>query len=609
MRHLISFLVAFAWLGTTAFAEPVHGIAMHGKPALGPDFNNLPYVNPNVKKGGRITYGVVGTFDSLNPFVLKGMRTTARGVWDPEIGNLMYEPLMQRSADEPFTLYGLLAESAEWDDERTFIQFNLNPKAHWQDGQPVTADDVIFTFNLLKDKGRPPFDSRLAAVAKMEKISERSVRFTFNDKATRETPLILAASTPILPKHAIDAATFDKGGLNPVIGSGPYTIASIQPGEKITWKRDPNYWGKDVPIKVGFDNYDEISVLYFLQVTTLFEAFKKGEVDFYPEGDAINGNPDAAHWGQAYDFPAAQRGDIVKEIFEPRLPTGMFGLVFNTRRPVFADQRVREGLSYALDFEWMNRNILGGTFKRTQSFWQNSMLGAYGNAADDREKKLLGETAKKLPPALLAGTYKMPETDGTGSDRKVLRQTVDLLRQAGYNIKDGKMLDKDGRQLSFEIMTQNPAQERIAIAYQRSLSLIGVAMSIRSVDDAQYQARSNTFDYDMIIRAFPSSLSPGTEQINRWGSSSRDAQGSFNFAGTADPEIDRMMDAMLNARTLEDFQAAVRAYDRLLVAGHYVIPLYHIGAQWVARWKYIDRPQVTPMFGYQRQTWWDARVQ
>ncbi|UXS01581.1 extracellular solute-binding protein [Agrobacterium tumefaciens] len=608
MRNLAALIPAL-FFSSVAFAQPLHGISMHGTPALSPDYKHFSYVNPDVKKGGRVSYGVVGTFDALNPFVLKGMRTTARGVWDPEFGNLLYEPLMQRSNDEPFSLYGLLAETAEWDEERTFIQFNLNPKAKWSDGQPVTPDDVIFTFNLLKEKGRPPFDSRLNGVEKMEKIGDHSVRFTFNDKANRETPLILASSTPILPKHAIDPEKFEQAGLGPVIGSGPYRIKTLRPGERIVWERNPDYWGKDIPAKVGFDNYDEISVMYFLQVPTMFEAFKKGDIDIYPEGDAINGTSDTSHWGQAYNFPAVHRGDIAKDVFQPKLPSGMFGFIFNTRRSVFADEKVREGLSYVLDFEWLNRNILGGAFKRTQSYWQNSPLGAYGNAADERELTLLGDAAKRLSPELLAGTYALPETDGSGVDRKVLKMAVDTLKEAGYTIKNGRMTNADGRPLTFEVMTQNPAQERIALAYQRSLKLIGVDMAIRSVDDGQYQARSNSFDYDMIIRSYPSSLSPGAEQLNRWSSLSRDAQGSFNYAGAADPDIDRMIDALLQARSTEDFQAAVRAYDRLLVAEHFVIPLYYIGAQWVARWKYIERPDMTPVFGNQKQTWWDARAQ
>ncbi len=600
MRRLIFGLIFLPFCGL-AQAEPVHGIAMHGEPALSAGYQSFPYANAQVKKGGRINYGVVGTFDSLNPFVLKGMRTTARGIWDPEYGNLFYESLMTRSSDEPFSLYGLLAETVEMDADRTYIQFNLNPKARWHDGMPVTPEDVIFSFNLLQEKGRPPYNRRMAVVDKLEKVGENSVRFTFNDKANRETPLMIAMS-PILPKHATDVATFDQSSLSIPVASGPYKIKAIKPGEKITWERDPNYWGKDLPSKVGFDNYDEISVTYFLQDSTLFEAFKKGDVDIYPEGDS-------GHWTRAYDFPAAQNGSVVKETFQPGLPSGMLGFVFNTRRPLFADENVREALSVAFDFEWVNKNLYGSSFKRSQSFWQNSALGAFGNAADERELALLGPAKDRIDPAILAGTYAMPVTDGSGADRKVLREAVTLLAKAGYSIKGGKMVDASGRQLAFEVMTQNDGQEKMAIAYQRALSLIGIAMSIRTVDDAQYQARSNSFDYDMIVKAYTSSLSPGAEQINRWGSASRDAQGSFNYAGVADPDIDRMIDALVNARSAEDFRAAVRAYDRLLVAGHYVVPLYHIGEQWVARWTHIGRPEKTPLYGYQLPVWWDARVQ
>ncbi|WP_414901345.1 extracellular solute-binding protein [Rhizobium cremeum] len=600
MRRLIFGLIFLPFCGL-AQAEPVHGIAMHGEPALSAGYQNFPYANAQVKKGGKINYGVVGTFDSLNPFVLKGMRTTARGIWDPEYGNLFYESLMTRSSDEPFSLYGLLAETVEMDADRTYIQFNLNPKARWHDGMPVTPEDVIFSFNLLQEKGRPPYNRRMAVVDKLEKVGENSVRFTFNDKANRETPLMIAMS-PILPKHATDVATFDQSSLSIPVASGPYRIKAIKPGEKITWERDPNYWGKDLPSKVGFDNYDEISVTYFLQDSTLFEAFKKGDIDIYPEGDS-------GHWTRAYDFPAAQNGSVVKETFQPGLPSGMLGFVFNTRRPLFADENVREALSVAFDFEWVNKNLYGSSFKRSQSFWQNSALGAFGNAADERELALLGPAKDRIDPAILAGTYAMPVTDGSGADRKVLREAVTLLAKAGYTIKGGKMVDASGRQLAFEVMTQNEGQEKMAIAYQRALSLIGIAMSIRTVDDAQYQARSNSFDYDMIVKAYTSSLSPGAEQINRWGSASRDAQGSFNYAGVADPDIDRMIDALVNARSAEDFRAAVRAYDRLLVAGHYVVPLYHIGEQWVARWTHIGRPEKTPLYGYQLPVWWDARVQ
>ncbi|MBB3658670.1 peptide/nickel transport system substrate-binding protein [Rhizobium sp. BK650] len=597
----IALLAAFTLIGSAAVAEPVHGIAMHGSPALPADYKHFPYVNPDVKKGGKINYGVVGTFDNLNPFIIKSNRTTARGMWDPQFGNLVYEALLQRSSDEPFTLYGLLAETVEWDEDRSFVQFNLNPKAKWSDGQTVTPEDVIFSFELLRDKGRPPYSKRLDLVSKMEKVGEHGVRFTFNEKADRETPLIFGLF-PVLPKHAIDAETFDRTTLTPPVGSGPYKVKSLKPGESITYERDPNYWGKDIPSKVGMDNYDQITVQYFLQDTTLFESFKKGDIDIY-----LDGNP--GHWANAYDFPAALSGTVVKDVFQPKLPSGMLGFVFNTRRPIFADIKVREGLSLAFDFEWANKNLYSGAYKRTQSFWQNSDLSSFGVPADARELELLGPIKDHIDPAILDGSYKLPETDGSGRDRKVLKQAVDLLKQAGYTIQGGKMADSNGKQLAFEIMTQNPDQEKLAVAYQRSLQTIGVAASIRTVDDSQYQSRTNTFDYDMIMKAYTSSLSPGNEQLGRWSSAARTREGTDSFAGANDPNLDTLIDHLLRARSTEDFTASVRSYDRLLLSSHYVLPLYHIDQQWVARNKRIGRPDTMPLYGYQLQTWWDTSAQ
>jgi len=603
MRVLrVAIFLAAAIACGAARAEPLHGIAMHGEPALPADYKAFPYVNPSVKKGGHITYGVVGTFDNLNPFILKSMRTTARGMWDPDFGNLVYETLMLRSRDEAFTLYGLLAQSVEWDDKRSFIQFNLNPAAKWSDGQPVTPDDVIFSFNLLRDKGRVPFANRLNAVASMEKVGEHSVRFTFNDKADRETPMIIASSTPILPKHAINPDKFDQTSLAAPIGSGPYRIKSLNAGESITFARNPDYWGKDIPAKVGFDNYDEITVHYFLQETTAFEAFKKGDVDIYADGSP-------GHWASAYDFPAARSGEVVKEVFKPKLPSGMFGFVFNTRRPLFANAKVREGLSLAFDFEWVNRNLWSDAYTRTESYWQNSELSSLGVPADARELQMLGPISKRIDPDVLNGTYRLPVGDGSGRDRPILRQAVDLLKQGGYTIKDGRMVDSAGHQLAFEIMTQNIDQERIAIAYRRSLNLLGISVAIRTVDDSQYQRRTIGFDYDIVIKSFTSSLSPGIEQVGRWGSIARDRQGSENYAGLADPDADTLIAHILSARGAEDFRDAVRSFDRFLISGHYFVPLYHIDEQWVARHKRIGHPDALPLYGYQLPAWWDASAQ
>jgi len=586
---------------TVAQAEPVHGIAMHGQPALPADFKNFPYANPAVKKGGKIAYGVIGTFDSLNPFILKSMRTTARGMLDPEFGNLVYDSLMQRSRDEAFSIYGLLAETVEWDEDRSFIQFNLNPEAKWADGQPVTPEDVIFTFELWRDKGRVPFSTRLAKVAKMEKVGDRSVRFTFNADSDREFPLLLALS-PILPKHAIDPATFDQSSLKPPLGSGPYQVGEVKPGEKIVYKRNPDYWAKDLPSKVGLDNYDEISVEYFLQENSLFEAFKKGEIDFYAEGSPTK-------WARSYNFPAVQSGEVVKETFTPKTPSGMLGFVFNTRRPMFSNVKLRQGLALVFDFEWVNKNLFDGAYTRTQSYWQNSGLSYLGVAADDRELGLLGDIRTRINPSVLDGTYRLPVTDGSGRDRNVLREAVTLLREAGYGIKEGKMVNEQGQPLVFEIMTQNEGQEKFALAYQRFLSALGITASVRTVDDSQYQQRSQSFDYDVIIKSFASSLSPGIEQMNRWSSQSRDREGTDNFAGVADKDVDTLINNIVQARAVEDFTASVRALDRMLISNFYVVPLYHIGAQWVARHKHIGHPNIVPLYGYQLPTWWDERAQ
>lgn len=603
MRLLFSFaaLLLAAIQPAASVAAPVHGIAMHGEPALPADYTHFPYADPSVKKGGRVAYGVVGTFDSLNPFILKSMRTTARGMWDPEYGNLVYESLMQRSRDEPFSLYGLLAETVEMDDERSFIQFNINPKARWADGKPVTADDVIFTFELMRDKGRVPFASRLSRVEKMEKTGDLSVRFTFKPDAGREFPLLMALS-PVLPKHAIDPETFDRSSLDLPMGSGPYKVAEVKPGERIVYKRNPDYWAKDLPSKTGFDNYDEISVEYFLQENTLFEAFKKGVVDIHPEG-----NP--TKWARAYDFPAVTSGDVVQDTYKPKIPAGMLGFVFNLRRPVFDNAKLREGLALVFDFEWMNKNLYAGAYTRTQSFWQNSTLSFSGNPASEQERALLGDAVKKIPPEVLDGTYALPVTDGSGRDRTVLRKAIGLIKEAGYSIKDGRMVNGNGEPLSFEILSQNEGQEKMALAYQRFLAAVGIQATVRTVDDSQYQQRSQSFDYDIIIKAFSASLSPGVEQVGRWSSMARDLPGSDSFAGVADPDIDRLIDRIQQARQPEEFTDAVRALDRLLVAGHYLVPLYHIGEQWVARQKHIGHPDVLPLYGYQLPVWWDERAQ
>ncbi|SBW15763.1 extracellular solute-binding protein [Brucella sp. 10RB9215] len=591
---------AFGALPARAANEtaPDYALSMHGDVALPADYTHFPYTNPDAPKKGSLTVGVVGTFDSLNPFVLKSMRTTARGLYnDGEFGNMVYQTLMLRSRDEPFTLYSLLAEKVAIDPDRKWVEFTLNPKAKWSDGQPVTVDDVLFTYDILTEKGRPPYNSRMSRVAKIEKTGERSVRFTFNEKSDREFPMLIAGSMPVLPKHAINRDTFGNSTLEPPIGSGPYVVASVQPGQRIVYKRNPDYWGKDLPSQRGFNNFDKISIEYYRNETSLFESFKKGILDIFIEGNPIR-------WEKLYDFPAVEQGKVIKDTFEKGTPADMLGFVFNTRRPIFADRRVRQALGLLFDFEWANRNLFAGQYRRTQSFWEGSQLSSVGRPADARERELLAPFPGAVREDVMNGTWHPPVTDGSGHDRVPAKKAYDLLSQAGFQFKDGMAIDPTGKPFAFEIMTRSPDEEKIALAYQRNLSRLGIAVEIHTVDDAQYQQRLQTFDYDMILGALASSLSPGNEQWLRWGSASRDVQGSFNFAGVAEPAVDAMIEALLAARNRADFVSAVRALDRVLISGDYYVPLYHLPYQWVARWDRIEHPQKTPLSGYQLPAWW-----
>ncbi|ESW88410.1 extracellular solute-binding protein [Mesorhizobium sp. M0179] len=595
---LIAAISFFAFAPGVAMSEPKHAIAMQGEPALPADYQHFDYVNPDAPKGGNITYCVVGSFDNLNPFILKSLRTTARGMQDLIFGNLVFEPLMMRNYDEAFSLYGLLADTADMDPERKWIEFHLNPNAKWSDGEPVTPDDVLFTYDVFTDKGRPPYRDRMSLIAKLEKTGDHSVRFTFNDKANRETPLIIAL-TPIIPKHAFNKDTFDKTTLKPVIGSGPYTIDKVQPGQRIVFKRNPNYWGKDIPSKRGFDNYDQITIEYFLNANAKTEAFKKGICAIYDEGDPVKRERDI-------DFPAFHRGEVIAETFDTGIPPVVTGFLFNTRLEKFSNPEVRRALGMLYDFEWANKNLFGGKYTRTMSYWQNSELSALGHPASDREKALLAPYPGRVPADVMDGSWRPPVNDGTGQDRKVLKLAFDLLKSQGYAVRDGVLLDPKGNPFGFEILTASQDEERFAAIYQRSLEKIGIAVTIRSLEADQIQSRKQRFDFEVLVGSsgFSNSLSPGMEQNLRWGSSEAKREGSFNLAGVADPAVDAAIDAMLRARTKEDYVAAVRVLDRLLISGNYMVPMQYNAQQWLAYWNYLDHPKKTPIFGYQWPTWW-----
>ncbi|WP_457936981.1 extracellular solute-binding protein [Mesorhizobium sp. 10J20-29] len=598
-RRFLSLALALAILPVapwSALAEPSHALSMHGDPALPADFAHFPYVNPQAPKGGRIDYAVQGTFNSLNPFIVQG--DGARGLFDAAFGVTTFDTLMMRSRDEPFTLYPLLAETVETDAERSFVEFTLDARAKFSDGKPVTPEDVIFTMELFRDKARPLYQNWIKTVDRMEKVGERGVRFTFNERADRESPLLLGL-LPVLPKHATDAENFDKSTLEPLPGSGPYVVDAVKPGEYVSLKRRPDYWAKDIPSKIGFDNYDEIRVNYIRDENTMFESFKKGNTDIHVESDT-------GRWESGYDFPAATDGRVVKETFVSRLPSGMYGFVLNTRRDVFKDRAVRAALANLFDFEWANQNLYSGAYTRTRSYFDGSDLASTGVPASAEEKALLAPFPDAVAPEFMSGEWTPTKSDGSGRDRAFLKQGLDALKAAGYRLQDGKMLDPAGKQLGFEILLNGPSGQAIATAWQRTLSRLGIAVDIRSVDSAQYLKRQQTYDYDTMLQRYTSSLSPGGEQVGRWGSSSRDLPGTYNFAGVAEPAVDAVIDAMVQARGKAEFESAVRALDRVLLSGYYVVPLYHQPDQWLARWKHIEHPDKTPIYGYQLPTWWRA---
>jgi peptide/nickel transport system substrate-binding protein len=588
----ILLLLAIRLMDPTAVyaAGAQHAIAMHGAPKMPPGFSAMPYVNPGAPKGGRLTLGVPGTFDTVNPLVVRGLPL-------PNIRGYVIEGLMARGYDEPFTLYGLLAESVETDDSRSSVTFNLNPRARFSDGKPVTPEDVIFTWELLRDKGRPNHRTYYSKVVRAAVTGPHSVRFELAGNNDRELPLILGLM-PVLPKHAIDPAHFEETTFTPLVSSGPYIIKSVDPGRSATFVRNPDYWGADLPINRGLWNFDEIKFDFYRDENALFEAFKKGLYDLRVENDVTR-------WQTGYDTPAFKAGRYVKETFRNGTPVGMNGLAFNTRRPIFADIRVREALASLFDFEWVNKNFFFGLQKRTASYFEGSNLSSIGRPADERERAWLAPFPGAVREDVLDGRYLPSVSDGSGRDREVLKKALALLSAAGYELEGTVLRHRDTHEaLTFEILVSTRDQERIALAYARDLKRVGIAATVRSVDAVQFDRRRLTYDYDMVPYRWDQSLSPGNEQSFYWGSASADVDGTRNYMGARSKAIDAMIAQLLIARDRDTFESAVRALDRVLISGFYVVPLFHLPDQWVARWTRVDHPKVTPLFGFLPESWW-----
>jgi peptide/nickel transport system substrate-binding protein len=588
IKHLLAtVLLAWAFLSSAA-AAPKHGIAMHGEPALPPDFKHLPYANSDAPQGGTLRQAVTGSFDSLNPFIVKGQAASG-------VRTYVFESLLGRNWAEPFSLYGLLAESIDASDDRKVMTFKLRPEAKFSDGSPVTAADIAFSLETLRAKGRPNFRTSYSKITKIETPDERTITFT-QDTPDRELPLIIGVM-PIISKAFWQSRTFDTTTFDPIVGSGPYVIGEVKPGEAIVYRKNKEWWGKDLAIGKGFWNFDEIRIDYYRDNNAAFEAFKKGLADVRVEADPVR-------WSSAYDFPAVEEKKVTLEKIPQRSPAPASGLAFNTRRKLFEDRRVREALLHAFDFEWANANLFSNLFQRTYGYYSGSELSSKGIPASDKEKALLGDAAAKLDPAILDGTYALPVSDGSGRDRKVLRKAVKLLADAGWTIQEAGLVNGAGEPFTFTLAIQSKEQEKIALHYQRTLKQIGIDMQVRIVDSAQFQRILQTYDYDMVPVTWFNSLSPGNEQQFYYGSEAREAEGTRNYPGIADPAVDRMIDELLKAQSREDFVSAVRALDRLLVNGVYMIPFYDAGGQWVARWSYIGRPEEQPLPGFETTSLW-----
>lgn len=574
-RRRVNMLLALSPLavmarGGSALADSAptrHAVAMHGLPALPPDFTHLPYADPKAPRGGRIIFGIQGTFDSLNPLVVLGVAPDA-------VPKYVQQSLLFRSADEPFTAYGLLASRIELDADRRKLAFEIDPRATFSDGAPVTAQDVLFTVEMLKTKGKPFHRSSLARITKASAPSPKRVEFELGDGSNRELPLVIGA-LPIFAKHATNAETFGDTSFKPALGSGAYAVSEVRPGESLTLRRRKDFWAEEHPLTRGLFNADEIRYDFYRDSNALFEAFKAGLYDVRLEGDPTR-------WMTGYDIPAVHDGRIVRQTLHFDTPKGMTGLVFNTRRPVFSDVRVREALGLLFDFEWVNRNLFHGVYRRAGSFFSDSPLSALGVPADAREKALLGKFPDAVREDILAGTWKPSETDGSGRDREQARKALDLLNAAGYSLQDGALRNGKGEPFAFEITVTSRPQERLALNYAQSLGRLGITANVRLIDDVQYWRRLSAFDFDMIQWTWPASASPGNEQIGRWGAANAERKGSLNYAGVRSPAVDAALQALLGAREREDFVAAVRTLDRLLLSGFYVVPLYYLPDTWLA---------------------------
>jgi len=565
-----------------------HGISLYGDMKYGPDFRNFDYVNPDAPKGGTLVQGSSVSFDTLNPYTLKG--TAASGL------GLMYDSLMVGSADEPSTHYGLIARSIEYPADRSFAIFHLDPRARFQDGTDITADDVVFSFNILIEKGSPVYRQYYAQVDKVEALDDLTVRFDFKPGNNRELPMIVA-DLAIMPKHYWEGRDFSKTTFDIPVGSGAYKIQSIEAGRRITYERVKDYWAADLPVNRGSNNFDTIRYDTYRDLDVERQAFFAGEY-------LVRSEHSSREWNTAYNTPAVQNGEIKKEFLPDNLPNGMQAYVFNTRKPLFSDRRVREALQYAFDFEWLNRAMFYGAYKRNVSYFANSELAATGLPTGE-ELGILKGFKSKLPPELFTEPPYLPNFDPPNGRREALRHSIKLLQDAGWELRDQQLINsKTGEPFRFELIIRQPGLEKIALVLKARLRQLGVTLDIRLIDTGQWINRIQAYDFDMTTFWWQQSLSPGNEQQIFWSSSAANQPGTRNFAGISDPVIDELIGLVIDADNRETLVQRVRALDRVLQWGFYVIPQYYLGGDRMAYWDVFGRPDTVPLKGTSVMTWW-----
>ena len=572
-----------------AAATPLrtYGLSLLGAPSLPADFKFFPYVNPNAPKGGDVALSAVGTFDSFNPFIVRGTAAAdVVRVWDT---------LLKSNPDEAETAYGQLASVIELPADRMGVAFELRPEAKFNDGTPVTAEDVAWTFETLREKGRPFYRQYYADVASVTVEGPRRVVFRFKSSTNRELPLILG-QMPVLPKHWWAGRDFAAPLTDPPLGSGPYRVGHYEFGRTLSMQRVPDVWSKDLPTMRGLDNFDTRRTEYFRDATVAFQAFKAGQIDFREENVA-------KEWATAYDFPAVQKGLVKKELLHHHMPTGMQGFGMNTRRALFKDVRVRHALAMAFDFEWENANLFYGAYTRTNSYFSNSDLASSG-IPKGAELALLDNYRDKLPPDLFTKPFQLPVTDASGNNRKELRAALALLEQAGWKVRDRRLVNANGQPFSFEILLAQPAFERVALPYVQWLARLGIEARVRTVDPAQFQRLVDTYDYDMIVVAIGETESPGNEQTGLWTCRSAKALGGDNLMGVCDPVIDDLVHKVVTAPDRAHLVVATHALDRVLLAGWYVVPHWYLQSIRIAYWDRFGRPDKPVRTGLALDSWW-----